>query len=156
MDIGRLHEILAETTLRFRKLETFARPGAAVDEEEWSELERETMPHVSEAPAGLEHVDLELLVVGVDRQAAARHRAELIELLKCYPRPHRLRAGLSYVELANDIGSRAAALQLFALGRVLGLWDLITPAQLRTSGRAARYLARIGILVSTPFDPGGA
>ena len=131
MNTERLYEILGETTTQLRK-------GEKVEERTESSglhvTEVFAMPHESEAPAGIEKVDMVFLTIGVDKAAAEKHRAELLEILRTYPR---LKDGPSYIEVGAEIGDQGAAFQLFALGKVLGFWDVITPASLGLEGQDA-------------------
>jgi hypothetical protein len=148
MNTGKLYRLLAETTVQLRK----------GDEVETSHVgpvevvEVFAMPSVSEAKPELEKVDLEFLVIGVDRAEAEKHRAEFIELLDTYPEPERLQGGPSYIEVGAAIGDQGAAFQLFALGKVLGLWDIITPKTLGFTGQQARDLAGSGFIMITGYD----
>lgn len=150
MDKDRLYEILAETTVQLRK-------GAEEEEREAGPMrvvEVFAMPHEAEAGEGIEKVDMELLVVGVDKAAAERRKADLLDVLRQYPQPDRLAAGPSYIEVGAQIGDQGAAFQLFALGKVLGLWDVMTPARFGLTGADARAMAGTGFVMMTGFhDP---
>lgn len=157
MNLNRLHEILAETTVQLRKGEEITGTPALVEQIKRGATELTgggvveifAMPHQSEAPATIEKVDLEFLVVGVDRAKAEPLKDELLALLRTYPQPERLAGGPSYIEVGAEIGDQGAAFQLFALGKVLGLWDVITPAKLGMTGDAARDLAGRGFIMIT-------
>lgn len=125
MDTKRLYEILGETTIQLRKGDV-----------------------VHGTP---EMVDLEFLVIGVDRAAAERLRAELISILNTYPRPDRLASGPSYIEVGGEIGDQGAAFQLFALGKVLGLWGVITPATFGMKGEEAKRAAGAGYIMISGY-----
>lgn len=144
MNIRRLYQILGETTMQLRK-------GAEVEETKVNGMavtEIFAMPHQSEA-RDIAKVDVHFLVVGVDKALAEAHKTELIEILRDYPSPEHLVAGSSYIEVGAVIGDQGAAFQLFALGKVLGLWDIITPESLGFSGDKAREMAGGGyILIS--------
>lgn len=111
MNLKRLYEILNETTVQLRKGEMVHGEGGV--------LRIDAMPHVSEAQPHIEKVDLEFLVIGVDKAAAEKHRTELISILKTYPDPDRLAGGPSYIEVGAEIGDQGAAFQLFALGKMM-------------------------------------
>lgn len=121
MDRSKLFEILTETTIPLRK-------GEAVEEHTTSSGLRVTeifmIPHETEARPDLEKVDMELLIIGVDKDKAEHRKAELIAVLNDYPEPDQLASGPSYIEVGAAIGSQDAAFQLFALGKVLRLWNL--------------------------------
>src|SRR6185295_5307979 len=108
------------------------------------------MPHADEAPADLELVDCEFIKIGVDKAKAEPLKTELVRLLKDYRGPHPLSDGPSYIEVGGVIGDQSAALSLFALGKVLDLWTLITPAFHGFEGQEARYMAERGYIMIIP------
>lgn len=149
MNLNRLYAILNETTVQLRK-------GAEIEERtEGSGLhvkEVFAMPPTDDpAATGLEKVDMEFLVIGVDKAKAEARKAELIDILKTYPAPDRLAGGPSYIEVGAEIGDQGAAFQLFALGKVLGLWGVITPATMGFKGQEARDMAGSGFVMKTGF-----
>lgn len=145
MNIERLHEILAECTIQLRK-----GPEISGEQKDGIDVvEIYLMPDESEAPPDMVKVDLPFLVVGVDPEKAEARRTELLELLASYPEPERLANGPSYIEVGATIGSQGAAFQLFALGKALGLWDVITPENLGISGEEARQMAGNGFVMMT-------
>ena len=149
MDLDRLYAILSETTCQLRK-------GAPIEKRTAGPIEVTevfAMPHESEARPELAKVDLEFVVVGVDNAAAQRHRDELKAILDTYPAPERLACGPSYIEVGAVIGDQGAAFQLFALGKVLGLWDVITPTTLGITGDDARRMAGSGMIMMTGYRP---
>jgi hypothetical protein len=126
MNTDRLYEILRDCTIQLRTGETTTTeqlPGLTVHTINFN-------PHESEARPDLEKVDLVLLKVGVDKAKAEGHKAELVSLLRRFPDPGMLRGGPSYIHMGGAIGDQGAAFQLFALGKVLKLWDIITPLTL--------------------------
>lgn len=144
MDLDRLYQILRDTTVQLRK-------GAEVEEREVSGvkvIEVYDMPHESKVPDGIVKVDCHFIVVGVDKAKAQSHREELLKILKSYPR---LTDGPSYIEVGGEIGDQGAAFQLFALGEVLGFWNVMTPAKLRTRGPAADEMAGQGFVMIDGF-----
>lgn len=160
MDLNRLHEILSATTTQLRKGETIRgdkhlvdaiKAGADCDERPGGIATFDMMPHTNEAPPELIKVDMEFLTIGVDKMKAESHKAELVEILKTYPRPDRLAGGLSYIEVGAEIGDQGAAFQLFAFGKVLGLWDVITPAAMGFTGEEARQMAGQGFVMMSGF-----
>lgn len=160
MNLDRLYKILGETTVQLRKGEMVhgdqhlvdaVKEGRDLDKEPGGVVTIDAMPHVTEAPSGIEKVDLEFLVIGVDKAAAEKNRAELVEILKTYPQPDRLAGGPSYIEVGAEIGDQGAAFQLFALGKVLGLWDVVTPATMGFTGAEARQMAGSGFVMMTGF-----
>lgn len=148
MNLDRLHEILRETTVQLRK-------GAEVEEREVGNVhvtEVYAMPHESESKDGILKVDCHFVKVGVDTTKAEEYRDELIGILKTYPAPDRLAGGPSYIEVGREIGDQDAAFQLFALGEVLGLWQVITPEKLGFTGPEARQMAGRGfVMMSSGF-----
>lgn len=143
MNTARLYEILSDCTVQLRK-------GAEVEERtEDSGLrvkEIFAMPHESAAPPAVEKIDMVFLTIGVDKAKAEKHRAELFQILSEYPR---FKDGPSYIEVGAEIGDQGAAFQLFAVGKVLGFWDVITPHALGFEGDEAREMAGRGhIMVS--------
>jgi hypothetical protein len=137
MNLERLHEILKETTVQLRKGPMVAEEGMVTTVM--------AMPHVDEAGPELEVIDLVLLAIGVHREKAAEHRAELDTILASYKHPELIRE-VSYIEMGAIIGSQGAAFQLFALGKVLGFWQILTPLMFGATGRAAEMIAAQGMI----------
>lgn len=93
MNLDRMHAILADCCHQFRK-------GPEITERQTPALKIVTvqlMPHAEEAAAELEKIDVHFFIVGIDKPAAERHRAELLELLAAYPEPRELASGPSYI-----------------------------------------------------------
>lgn len=166
MNLDRLHAILAYTTVQLRKGEVVhgdqhlvdaVKQGRDITKEPGGVVTIDSMPHVGQFAnvSTFAKVDMELLVIGVDQVAAQNHKAELIEILKTYPQPERLAAGPSYIEVGAEIGDQGAAFQLFALGKVLGLWEVITPATLGLSGADAQLAAGRGYIMISGFKARG-
>lgn len=155
MNTSRLYQILRETTVQLRKGEVFEGTPELVEQAKagvdvlqgGGVLEVFAMPHVSHAPPDMEQIDMVFFVIGVDKAAAEKHKDELIAILKDYPEPERLAGGPSYIEVGAVIGDQGAAFQLFALGKVLGLWHLITPMTMGFEGEEARMLAGRGYIM---------
>ena len=151
MDVKGLLDILNETTEVFRK-------GGVVVEEEKPGLRVTHVygyRHADEA-VGMEMVDCHFVVVGVDKVQAETHAASLLRILDDYPRPERLAGGPSYIEIGGELGDQEAAFRLFALGKVLGLWGLITPELLHFTGPEADEMAGRGFVMITGYQPGGS
>lgn len=164
MNIQRLHEIISQTTVIFRKGEVFSGTPALVAAAKRGDalkgagtLVIDAMPHEDEAPNELERVDLCLVTIGVDKTAAAKFKDELVALLDpeaC--RELRLAEGPSYIAVGAVLDDQAAAFRLFALGKVLALWDLITPATFGAEGEQARELASAGYVMIGGYWRAGA
>lgn len=163
MNCERLHEILAETTVQLRKGEVFEGTPELVEQAARGDdelkgggaLEVYAMPHEKEALPHVEKVDVEFMTIGVDRERAEIRRQEFTNILDTYPEPDRLSAGPSYIEVGAQIGDQGAAFQLFALGKTLGLWDVITPAVMGITGDMARQMAGQGFVMISGYRPGG-
>jgi hypothetical protein len=160
MNLDRLYEILNETTMQLRKgdvvhgdkhLVDAIKDGRDLSKEPGGVVTIDAMPHVSEAKPDIEKVDLEFLVIGVDRAKAQAHKDELVSILKTYPEPERLASGPSYIEVGGELGDQGAAFMLFALGKALGLWDIITPASMGFDGAEARAMAGQGFIMISGF-----
>lgn len=160
MNIERLHQILAETTCQLRKGEVYEGTPELVEQAKRGAeelkgggvLEIYAMPHESEARPEIEKVDVEFVTIGVDKAAAEARKDELVSLLNDYPNPDELAGGPSYISVGATIGDQGAAFQLFALGKVLGLWDVITPKSLGvTDPEVARRMAGSGYIMCTGY-----
>lgn len=152
MDLEKLYQILNVTTVMLRK-------GEEVEVEDASGVQRVdvyAMPHESEAAPEIEKVDVSFVVIGVEKQTAEEIRPGLIEILDAYPQPERLKGGPSYIEVGAELGSQDAAFRLFALGQVLGFWEVITPEKLGITGSQARELAGMGMVMISGYNPDGA
>ena len=158
MDLKRLYEILAETTVQLRKGDVIEGTPALVnaikagdDNPPGGIAEIYLMPHVAEARPDLEKIDMEFMVIGVDKVKAEQRRAEFTAIIDQYPKPDRLASGPSYIEVGGEIGDQGAAFQLFALGKALGLWDVITPATFGMVGQQAMEAAGNGFVMITGY-----
>lgn len=145
MNIERMAQILEECCTQFRKgpMVVEGRIGAV------RTVDIYAMEAVENAPASMEKVDVEFLVIGVDREKAMARKAELCDLLKEYPDLNRLAEGPGYIEVGGALGSQDLALQLFAVGKVMGMWEVITPAKMGFEGTEAREMAGLGFLMIT-------
>lgn len=156
----RLYEILNDTTIQLRKGEAIHGTPELVDAIHRGDEELpggvvtlDIMPKESDARVDLGRVDLHFLTIGVDKQKAEQHKEELIRLLNDYPKPERLAGGPSYIEVGAEIGDQGAAFQLFALGKILGLWDVITPDSMGMDGDLADQMAGSGFIMITGYSP---
>lgn len=150
MNITRLFEILRDTTIQLRK-------GEEIIERESEDktihvTEVFAMPHESEV-TNLEKVDCHFIIVGVDKTKALDYKEELIGILADWPAEAygtpvpKLQEGPSYIHAGGVVGDQGAALQLFALGEVLGLWQVVTPGKLGITGDSADSLAGSGFVM---------
>ncbi|QPF81708.1 hypothetical protein IC762_12490 [Bradyrhizobium genosp. L] len=160
MDLNRLYKILNETTVQLRKGEVIhgtpelvdaIKEGVESDKLPGGVVTFDMMPPANDAPDDLVKVDLEFLVIGVNKVEAEKHKAELVNLLNEYPDPASLAGGPSYITVGAEIGDQGAAFQLFALGKVLGLWDVITPAMFGMKGEEATQAAGSGFIMMTGY-----
>jgi hypothetical protein len=163
MDLNRLHAIIRATTYEFRRGRVFeGTPELVAQAEAGAEqlvgagtLEIFAMPHVSEAPDSVQLVDMVFLEVGVDVDGARAIRGELVGILNDWGWPDEgaLEKGPSYIAVGARIGDQGAALRLFALGKILGLWGIITPESMGFEGAEARDFAGRGFLMIDGFRP---
>ena len=161
--LTKLYDILGETTIQLRKGDVLEGTPALVDaikaggdpdrELPGGVVEAYFMPPISDARPGLDQTDMEFLVIGVDRALAEKHRAEVIDILNAYPQPDRLAGGPSYIEVGGELGDQGAAFQLFALGKTLGLWTVITPASFGMTGAEAHRAAGNGFIMISGYRP---
>lgn len=150
-NLDKLYEILRETTSQYRK-------GPEMEESNVGNVgvvEIYMMPHESEIPQGSEIVDMHFVSVAIDKEAAEKRRDDLVEILDAYPDPDRIAGGPSYIEVGGMIGDQGAAFQLFALGKALKLWDVITPERVGMEGQNAREMAGMGFIMITGYHKGG-
>ena len=104
------------------------------------------MPHESEAQEDLEKVDCHFVIIGVDKDLAKQCKEKLVSILEDYPNPEHLQGEASYIDVGAVLGSQDAALRLFALGKVLGLWELVIPSVIGIEGDLAEEMARRGFV----------
>lgn len=160
MDIQALYRILGETTQQYRKGKVFEGTPELVSQMDAGPgdeglqgggvLEVYAMPPESEIDE-LVPVDLHFITIGVDKVKAEAARAELIGILDEYPNSADLAGGPSYITVGGVIGDQGAAFQLFALGKVLGLWNIITPETFGMTGDEARHAAGSGYIMITGY-----
>ncbi len=154
MELDKIHKLLKETTQPFRK-------GPEVTTKDRGNVrvtEIFAMPHETQARKdGVEMVNVHFMKVGVDKKKAEARRAELTNFLQGYePQPHTLEDGPSYIEVGGVLGSQEAALELFALGQALGVWNVITPEVLGITGEQADDLAGRGFVMIEGYKSGKA
>lgn len=156
MNTELLYEILQETTSQLRK-------GEEVETSTVGDVQRVdifAMPHEDEVTDnGIVKVDCHFLTIGVDKQMAEAHRDQLVEILNDWPSEAwgqpvpPLQQGPSYIHVGGVIGDQGAAFQLFALGSVLGFWEIITPALLGITGPEADQIAGGGMIMISGYNP---
>lgn len=160
-DTNELYRILKRCCGQLRKGEVLQGDAAMVD---WASngdadksapggvLEVFMMPKNDDpAFAELEKVDVHFVTVAVDKGAAEIEKENFISVLNAYPYPDRLAAGPSYIEVGGVIGDQGAAFEMFALGKVLGLWSIITPETMGLYGEAANQLAGSGFIMMSGY-----
>jgi len=153
MNSERLYQLLQDTTQVYRK-------GAEVETRQFENVKTVEVfgyPHSSEVlqDKGYDKVDMVFVDVVVDKQVAMQRKSELESLLSEYPDPERLAGGPSYVELAPSIGlEQEGALRLMALGKTLGLWDVMSGKTLGLNEQQTRELAGSGMLMITGYSGG--
>jgi hypothetical protein len=152
MDTEKLYQIVKDTTRVYRK-------GSSVEKRKVGNIDVTELfgyDHTSEAPTGddFDKVDMVFVDVVVDRKKAEKHRADLTKILRNYPQPERLAGGPSYIELAPNLEmEQEGALRLMALGKTLGLWDVISGKTLGMDDAMARQLAGQGFLMLSGYSP---
>lgn len=169
MNLNRLCQILRETTVQLRKGEEIEgdlelvnsvknfKKGDDVGKLPGGSVHIYAMPHESEAKNGIEKVDCHFITIGVDKAKAETHKAELVGILKDWPSEAwgspipKLEEGPSYIHVGGVIGDQGAAFQLFALGKVLGFWEIITPGKLGITGEQANQMAGVGFVMVDGF-----
>lgn len=165
MNVERLNALIQETTAPFRKgadviingKEATAEQRKAIEEKGLDALgggvvEVFGMPPVDAMRPDVPRVDCHFIVVGVDKAKAEERKAELVSILKDWPND-RLKGGPSYIEVGGELGSQDSALGLYALGEVLGLWQVVTPAKMGITGPEGDDLAGRGMVMITGFRP---
>ena len=149
MDLDKLYRILRETTVPLRKSEEVVEHQSG----NVKVTEIFDMPHESQAKNSVEKVDCHFIVVGVDKVKAEGYREELTAILETYPQPERLAGELSYIEMGGVFGDQGqeVAFQLFAVGQVLGFWQVLTPEVMGITGPTARQMAGAGMVTISGF-----
>lgn len=104
----------------------------------------------------LEIVDMWFVNIGVDKPAALQYREEIVELLDTKWEGwsgEPLKNGLSFLSFGATIGSQDLALAFMAVGKVLGFWQIVTPATLGVTGPLGDQMAGGGFVMATAFKP---
>ena len=149
MDAKKLYELLEKTTRVYRK-------GEVVERRKVGPVEVVEVFGYPPAPETTDEdlhpvVDAHFVKVGVNKDLARDREDDLRELLAGYPRPDRLAQGPSHIEVGAAIGSQEHAFRLFALGKALGLWDVVTPATFGFEGEEADRMAGSGFVMMSGY-----
>lgn len=161
-DNDKFYQIIGETCGQFRKgpiyqgspnLVAAAESGdpTALEKGGGGVLEIYDMPPAEAIPDECEVVDMHFVKVAVNKARAEARRADLIALLDSYPNPAELAGGPSYMAVGGVVGDQGAAFELFALGKVLGIWGVITPATFGMTGAEADRAAGAGYIMCTGY-----
>jgi len=137
-----LHTILAECCHQFRTGEEIVERhvGPVTVTEVYA------MPHVDDAAPDLKLIDCHFMKIGVDPVGAELHRHDLIAILDRHS--DWLVNGPSYMRIAAELEiEQDIAFMLMAIGEVLGLWRVITPATFDLDGELAERAARTGFIM---------
>ena len=93
------------------------------------------------------------LDVLVDKTTAKKYKSDIRRILEDYPQPRRLAGGPSYIELAPNIGlEQEGALRLMALGKTLGLWDIISAKTFGIDDSTSKQMAGQGFLMISGYN----
>jgi hypothetical protein len=98
-------------------------------------------------------VEMVLVTVAVDEAKAGYHRNDFLALLHEYPYPEELASGPSYIAVGATVGDQLTAFRFMALGKVLKLWDVITPLSLGFEGEEAKERAGLGYVLISGWEP---
>lgn len=138
--------IIGGTCCQFRKGESVVtRSTGAIDV-----VEVFSMPHIDEAPAHLEKVDVHFMVIGVDPDLAAPHKQDFIAIVE----PHRelMERGPSFLTIAQEFEiEQDAAFAVMALGQAYGFWKVVTPAAFHLKGEMADRAAGVGYVMTSGY-----
>ena len=152
MQTEKLYQILQGSTRVYRK-------GEAVERRQVGNVDVVELfgyDHTSKAPTAdnFDNVDMIFVDVVVDRARAEQYRADLTRILRDYPQPERLSEGPSYIELAPNLEmEQESALRLMALGKTLGIWDVVNAKTLGMDDATARQMAGQGFLMILGYKP---
>jgi hypothetical protein len=113
--------------------------------------------NISEAPKGdnFDEIDMIFVDIVVDKARARHYESDLKRILEGYPQPERLAEGLSYVEIAPNLGmEQEGAFRLMALGKTLGLWDILSAKTFGMDDKRALEFASRGFLMTSGYNGG--
>jgi len=145
IDSERLYKIIESTTTIYRK-------GSIAERKTLGDVEVVELfgyEHTDAAPKddNLQKVDMIFVDVVVNRAESEKYRSELKKILRDYPEPERLAGGPSYIELSPNCGmEQEGGLRLMALGKILGLWEVVSGKTLGMDDATSRELAGKGFL----------
>lgn len=145
--VDKLVELCKEATVQLRKGEVIEKKVVG----NVNVTDVYLMPHESEVNDSLVKIDMEFIKVGVKKKIAEEKKPTFIEICESYPEPDRLVGGPSYIEVGAEVGDQGLALQMFAVGEVLGLWEVITPTRLGITGAKAQELAGKGFIMISGY-----
>jgi hypothetical protein len=149
MDMPKLYELLAATTVQLRK-------GPAVSSQSVGPLlvfTIDDMPPTENAEDNpdIDIIDCFFLNIGVHKPSAAEHREQFIKICDTFDDPDVLAGGPSYITLGGIIGDQGAAFEFFALGKHYGLWHIVTPDTFGLKGVEAHEAAGGGFIMITGY-----
>lgn len=147
MDKTRLMEVLNKSTCLISKGECTRRKMPGISILLWGLLLSATDPEATQ----LQQVDCHFITVGVNKYQAEQGRSEFIQFLESYPDAQKLFDGPSYKSVAGIVGDEMTALRVFALGQVLGLWEVLLPNQLDVPPELADEAVDLGLIVTTGY-----
>jgi hypothetical protein len=142
----RLKFILEATTIKLRK-------GEDVQNPEEIKLDAKLPSHLTITDPKIEKIDVGYLIVGVYRNKVEEFRDELIEILDAYPGSTPLKDGPSCILVGGELQDVVSALQLFALGKFLGFWEIVGPATFGFKGQDADAMLASGFLLISGYKP---
>jgi hypothetical protein len=104
------------------------------------------LPENSRVPEGIEVIDLCIVRIGVDKIKAGQVKEDFMHALYlCTEKLKQLlMANGNYIEVGGELDDQGLALRVFALGKVLGFWNIFTPKDLGADKDQARRLAGLG------------
>lgn len=141
--------IINECTKTFRK-------GTEFTTDESGAVHVWLMDHFSTADERFKLVDLHFHYVGVDETMAKFYRVEFIQAVVPLFGELINKREVGYIELGAIIGSQDAAFLVFAVGEVLGLWQILSPSRMGFTGEIGDQLAGQGyITITTKGKPIG-
>ena len=154
MNTEKLYKILEDTTKVYRKGNTLETKKVG----NINVTELFGYKHTSESivAENFEKVDMIFVDVVVDKAKANQYKTDLGKILQEYPQPERLAGGPSYIELATNLGlEQEGALRTMALGKALGMWNIMSGKILGMNDEQAREFAGNGFLMISGYKIGG-